>query len=336
MQKIKPSDPRSWLPSNALTEQAEERRVGVEIEMAGLTPGKICQVVQAQWGGRVEEKTPMVWFVRDTRVGDFTIELDAQYLQKLAATQTLNQSEPLAEMAMEFITSAAEQVVPWELVTPPLPFSQLSSLYTVIEGFHKAGGKGTRHAIHYAFGVHLNQELPALDASTITNYLRAYFCLYDWILDNEKTDLTRRLSTFIKHFDKNYVAKVVDPDYQPDLAQLINDYLQYNPSRNRSLDMLPLFAYLDAERVKQVVNDSLVSARPTLHYRLPNCDIDNPRWNIDKPWQLWLAVEALVADKPRLERYCREYLLELSRMTHILEDRWLKRLNVLMAAEEIA
>ncbi|OBX33760.1 putative amidoligase enzyme [Halomonas elongata] len=40
---------------------------------------------------------------------------------------------------------------------------------------------------------------------------------------------------------------MLDPDYQPDLRTLIDDYLEYNPTRNRELDLLPLFAYLDPE-----------------------------------------------------------------------------------------
>jgi hypothetical protein len=34
---------------------------------------------------------------------------------------------------------------------------------------------------------------------------------------------------------------------RPDLDTLIDDYLEYNPTRNRALDFLPLFLHLDED-----------------------------------------------------------------------------------------
>ncbi|MDF2181151.1 amidoligase family protein [Neptuniibacter sp. CAU 1671] len=324
----------NWLPQRQHTENGSERRVGVEIEMTGLGPEQICQAIASHLGGRVTEQTPLEWFVRDTQLGDFKVELDASYLKALAEQELLKPEDSLGDVAMSLLTSAAEQVVPWELVTPPLPLSRLKSLHPLIADFRKLGAKGTRDAIHYAFGVHLNPELPALDAATITAYLKAYLCLYDWIVACDKTDLSRRLTTYIKHFDKRYIALVIDPDYRPDQTTLIDDYLRFNPSRNRSLDMLPLFAYLDEDRVRQTVDDPRINARPTLHYRLPNCDIDNPLWNIDNAWQHWLVVESLAQNPQRLLQWSQEYQQELSRLTHTFESRWLLRTEQLLEDEQ--
>jgi hypothetical protein len=71
--------------------------------------------------------------------------------------------------------------------------------------------------------------------------------------------------------------------------------------------MLPLFTHLDEARVRAVVDDDRINARPTFHYRLPNCDIDNPGWNLDHPWQLWLEVEKLSNDESRLQEFCAAY-----------------------------
>ena len=38
---------------------------------------------------------------------------------------------------------------------------------------------------------------------------------------------------------------MLDAGYGPDLGALIDDYLAANPTRNRALDLLPLFAELD-------------------------------------------------------------------------------------------
>jgi hypothetical protein len=71
--------------------------------------------------------------------------------------------------------------------------------------------------------------------------------------------------------------------------------------------MLPLFADLDEDRVRSVIDDPRIKSRPTLHYRMPNCEIDEPDWGIGKAWRDWLQVEQLVVDVDRLEALCRRY-----------------------------
>jgi hypothetical protein len=231
----------------------------------------------------------------------------------------------IEKLSVSLLGLATEQLVPWEIVTAPLPFARYGRLLPLVARLRNAGAKGTRYALRYAFGLHLNPEVPDFRATTLLSHLRAYVCLYDWIVHHEQTDFARRLTPHIQHYDKGYIQRLLEPDYAPTLGALMDDYLRYNPTRNRSLDMLPLFAYLDEERVWRVVDDPRIKPRPTFHYRLPNCDIDNPAWNIDKPLALWLQVEALAADPVRLRHACAAYRLELARLTHVFEDRWLHR-----------
>ena len=73
------------------------------------------------------------------------------------------------------------------------------------------------------------------------------------------------------------------------------------------LAMLPLFAHVDDTRVRAAIDDPLIKARPTLHYRLPNCEIDREHWGIHLAWRDWLEVEKLAADRARLDRWCAHY-----------------------------
>jgi hypothetical protein len=103
------------------------------------------------------------------------------------------------------------------------------------------------------------------------------------------------------------VRSAIAPSYSPNRAQLIDDYLDANPTRNRALDMLPLFAYVDESRVRERVQDERIKARPALHYRLPNSEVDRADWNLNTPWNDWLVVERLAAHPARLERLCEAY-----------------------------
>ena len=91
--------------------------------------------------------------------------------------------------------------------------------------------------------------------------------------------------------------------------------------------MLPLFAHLDEERVREVVDDPRINARPTLHYRLPNCEIDEPGWGIGTLWRDWLEVERLAADERRLQRLCRAYSQHLAQPVDRLLGDWTAELE---------
>jgi hypothetical protein len=252
------------------------------------------------------------------------VELDWEYLKRKG-----REAEPETEIAAlideaaeSVVRAGAEAVVPVEVVSPPLPMRRLADVQSLIARLRRAGARGTGAGFSYAFGLQLNPELPSLDARTIAAYLKAFFCLYDWLEKRSAPDLTRRLTRFMAPFPNRYVRKVIDPDYWPERDRLIDDYLTDNPTRNRALDLLPLFLYLDEERVREVVEDPRVKARPTLHYRLPNCEIDRPYWGIHLAWGDWLKVEALASDRIRLERICRGYVRWLDEPLGHLFDDW--------------
>lgn len=332
---MKIENAQDWLPPFHISPRGEERRVGVEIEYAGLDAECALSLLCENFGGNIEVVSRAEYIITNTSLGEFRLELDATAVKQLAGLQSNNNgasnetesslqglATSIGDLAVDFLQLAAEHLVPWEIVSPPVPVSSLQQLAALVAALRKAGALGTRHALRYAFGVHLNPELPALDADTILRYLRAYFVLFDWISAQEQVDTARKITPYIDHFDKDYISLVIDDTYAPTIETLIDDYLEHNPTRNRSLDMLPLFAHLDESRVRGAIDDPRIKPRPTFHYRLPNCDIDAPDWNIDLPWSLWLEVEKLAHDQKRLANYCALYASALTRLTHRLDGQW--------------
>lgn len=310
------------LPPQRLNHDDKVRKVGVEIEMAGLTPLQIVAAIKRHFGGDEALQGPLEYGVLDTRMGDFTVELDSTPVKK-AYQQACEMKLPSPlDDAGSIIKDLAENWVPWELVSPPIPVTQLDSLNELVADLRSQGALGTRKAPQYAFGVHLNPDLPDLSATAIVRHLQAYLCLYDGIVARERPDFSRKLTPHIRHFDEDYIRKVIAEDYQPDLATLMDDYVAHNPTRNRSLDLLPLFKFLDEDFIERTLDDARIKARPTFHFRLPNSDIDNPNWGIHIAWHEWLAVEWLAEDPERLAQMCLAYTEELDRFGHHLDNRW--------------
>lgn len=332
---MKSTNEKLWLPEYAYKKDGNMRRVGVEIELAGLAPIIMIDIIKKRFGGQHRVENPFVYSLEGTSLGDFQIELDADAIKSMgksisewkdpeAADETLG--DKAVSLYTEVVQKSAELVVPWEIVSPPITIRELEQFNDSISDLRRAGALGTKDSVRYAFGVHLNPELPALDAETILHYFQAYLVMHEWLEKQESVSFSRKLSPYIRAFDHSYVRKVLDADYSPDLSTLIDDYLEANPTRNRCLDMLPLFAHIDEQRVRSVVEDPRVKARPTLHYRLPNCDIDNPDWSLKTVWDHWLKVEEL-AHSPDLPKLRREYLNALDKLSHTFTNAWVETID---------
>lgn len=239
--------------------------------------------------------------------------------------------DELADTAEQTLAWLAEEVVPVELVGPPLPLSRLGEIETIIDRLREAGAKGTSDGFINAFGMQFNPEIPASDSQTIVAILKAFHCLYPWLWRRANINLTRQLTSYVNPFPIDYVRKVINTDYWPDQAHLIDDYLAHNPTRNRALDMLPLFSYLDEQRVRRVTHDPLIKARPTFHYRLPDSEIHLPEWGLHTAWNDWVEVERLAAERERLQACCKDYQAYLDQplerifgdWASIVERKWL-------------
>lgn len=321
------------MPDIQETNEGRERRVGVEIELSGLGYDELVTLA-----ARLLEGTPVLQsrYVTklETALGEFTVELDSDPIKDLdLADERLPQSiRELGGQAMDVIDAAAERVVPLEIISPPLPFSSLETIESLVEDLRKAGALGSRDAIYFAFGLQLNPELPDLSPETMVRYFQAFAALYDWLKDRHQLDVSRKFTTYIEPWHGRYTELLMEDNYRPNLGELMEDYLEFNPTRNRALDLLPLFAHLDSERLERHVHDPRIKSRPTLHYRLPDCDIDNPDWHFSTVWNDWVVLEQLannpddLADMRRLFRERRK--LNLHNLTHSWQettDDWLAK-----------
>lgn len=256
--------------------------------------------------------------MKNSRIGDVKVEFDASLFSDLKVRGFLKDWPLEAEAVrdgsiagnLETLTAtAAARLVPFEVIFPPLEITRLGELEDVRETLRDEA-EGTGASLTNAFGLHFNPELPDTDAATILTYLRAFFCLYDELVDAHSVDTARRISPFIDPFPKAYVMKVLDPDYAPDLSNFIDDYLEANPTRNRPLDLLPLLAWLDEKRIRARLPEEKISKRPTLHYRLPDCRMDQPEWTITAEWNRWARVERLAAGE-ELKEACTRLLRQM-------------------------
>lgn len=317
-------------PPRTTNETGEERRVGVEFEFTGVEMEDIASLLSILYGGKIEQLSTFEFKIVKTTFGDFGLELDAQlildkkyekFLKSIGIDLSKYEGQDIVEDSLKDLASS---VVPYEIITPPIPLSKMDELTKLVDGLRKLKAKGTGSSFVYAFGLHLNPEVPDESTVTLLNYLRAFVLLDPWIRKDIAVDVSRRLTPFINRFEDDYLQHILNPDYQPNQTEFIKDYFEFGNSRNRPLDMQPLFMYLNEELTSKLVEDTLTSSRPAFHYRLPNCSLEDEAWTLAGEWNRWVLVERLAEDHESLLQYCKAYL-KMRRETVIrFEAKWIE------------
>lgn len=286
----------SVTPTSALG-QSGGRKVGVEIEFGGIGAMETARIISNRLGGTIEGSTPYAATVRDTAIGDVSVELDWSWMQKAG------DDGGIIDQTKEILADLGRDVVPTEIVAPPLEADRLDELDSLVRGLAENGAKGTRAGLLNGFGLHLNPEVweADLNARSLLQVLQAYLLMSAILRREIQVDFTRSILPFVAAFGDDYMRYVINPDYDPSMDTLIDDYITFNPTRNRELDMLPLFSHIDGDRVRRRLHDEKISSRPTFHWRLPNADLENTNWSVSHEWERWLTVETLAIDDRRLQ-----------------------------------
>ncbi len=280
----------------ARTEAGALRRVGLELEFAGLTETQVAQKVVAAFGGTARPGGPFEVVIDDTELGRMQVYLDTAFRK--------SGQVGLAHLGLEI----GREVIPVEIVTEPLEPQALPRIDALREALRAAGAMGSGSGILFGFGLHLNVEVAAPRIGAIRPVLTAFALLEDWLRLSHPIDGSRRLLPFVDPYPRRFVRQLLDLAPEAEMDELMDLYLRVTPSRNRALDMLPLFRHLDEARVLRALpNAEAVSARPTWHYRLPDSRVDEADWTIAFEWNRWVLVERVAGDGPLLAQLAEEW-----------------------------
>jgi hypothetical protein len=321
------------VPHNA---KGELRKVGFELEFGNVDIAEAVRIIQDIYGGEEEVEHRFSRKVVNTSIGDFSVKIDLKLLNEKTYKEPLDKlninlqdirigKSTLEEDVESVLESVVSTVIPYEITTPPLPYTEIEQFEKLRQALYEHHAKGTEAFITNAFATHINPEVPATDAETFLKYLRAFLLLYPWLLKEGETDLARRMTAFINPFPEEYINLILPASYLPDLDTLMEDYHRLNPDRNRPLDMYPLFAAVREDKINQYKDLGNVKARETFHYRLPNSWVSKPDWTLAQEWNNWVVIEELANDPERLAKMSEDYLALKSDTLIGFERKWIKQ-----------
>lgn len=269
------------------------RRVGVEIEFLGPSAHVAAQALAHDLSGDCETIDPHAVKVSGTSLGDLLIETDLRHVHPDRHPEL---GLRIGRRTAAWLGTVVSPFVPRELITAPIPIARLREMDPVVASLRSAGAYGRGAVLWDSLGLHFNIDPPRLDAATVTAFLKGFLLVNDRLRQEIARDSLWHALVLPPDYPQAYKQHVLDRDYWPDLPGLTKDYLAANPTRKRALDLLPLLAHFDEERVRSVLPHEKITARPVFHYRLPQAHLSDPAWSIMPDWERWLSVERLASD----------------------------------------
>lgn len=304
------------------TAGGKPRLTGVEVEFAGLNEDRVAALLARELGGEAAPSGAYEWTVRDTGIGDITVELDIS-LRK-------SSDRKLVQGGLDL----ARGLIPVEIVSAPLEPAQVARLDTAMPTLREAGAKGSGQGLFYGFGVHLNPEIVSPDDPHTALTIRAYALLEEWLRIDAMIDGTRRLLPFVDRWPFELIDDLTETP-EADLHAIMGLYARHTHSRNHGLDLLPLFRHLDDRRFAALFGEGsggVISARPTFHFRLPDSRIDEAGWSLDDAWSQWCLVEEVAGDRDLLECLSEAWREHRATWFHTRND-WGHRVGAILNAQ---
>lgn len=286
-------------PPHRVTPSGDTRRVGVEIEFHGLDAGGAAAAVARALGGTSETSGEFHASADVPEFGVFDVKLDTSLVERDADQEGLRR---VWDDVRETAARAMSGVTPVEVIAPPIAYDRLGALDEVAAALRDSGAKGTRENMFFAFGMHLNPETWSDVPEVIWNVLCAYAMMEPWLRDAIGIDPSRRALPFVDPYAPGDVGRIAALEPPESMDALIEIYAEHFPTRNHGLDLLPLLAHYDKPRIAAAIGEDpgRMAARPTFHYRLPDCRIDDPEWGVLPAWRMWVRVEEVACGAERL------------------------------------
>lgn len=135
------------LPPVTRTEQGDERRNGIEIELNGLTLDRLAEVVSDQLQLKIKQSSRYERTLTGDDAGDWIVEVDFRLLKEMGQKERDNGdiADDMAVFAEDTLSRLADHVVPLELVSPPLPMSRMTEVNKLVEVLREKAHKEPQH-----------------------------------------------------------------------------------------------------------------------------------------------------------------------------------------------
>jgi hypothetical protein len=193
-------------------------RVGIEVELAGLSMEQTADVLQKHFGGRIKIKNKqrpggfieIAHKIVGSKIGDVLV--------KWEANETTNAEYETLKTKLTTL----------EIVTDPLNVEGVELLQTALNELRSLGAEGSENgkALANQFNFEIGKgERENMKVETTLNILRNVFCgdHFEQIDRELKTPPWR--AKYLGHFSPEMLKRICDPDYKPSWSEFYMDFM---------------------------------------------------------------------------------------------------------------
>ena len=273
----------------------EQAAVGVELEFTRLGARAAGDALRRSLGGVLEIEDRHAVHLRGSEIGDLSIEIDLRHAHP--HRDSTGVWPRLGPRGAAVLGTLASPFAPREIIFPPRPPQRLGDIDRAVEILRRAGARGDGSATFDTLGLHFNIAAHRLDVATIRRTTLTFARRDAAMRARIAGDDPQLMARLAPPYPRRYVDRLRSADAGQSIAEFTDDYLAFNPTRRRALDLLPLLLHLDAPRIRAALPREKIAARPVYHWRLPVARVERPGWTVLDDWNDWIELDAAACRK---------------------------------------
>jgi len=246
-------------------------RVGLEVEMTGLSQKEITTVLQASLGGKVETRKESYEYIDPTTNKKKIVNSEVWKVKKSKIGKVLVVVEDNG-LNMENLDESMRESKVIEVITDPINYDGVKAFQKGLDELVKAGAKGTNSETPVSIQVNVeivDNKNPELKPGYLLDLMRNYYRDENFATIQREIPLVAGRGEYVGTYSPGFMKLMFDPDYDPDMRQLFDDYFY-----RQSAELLGL---------EDAWDDSLSSVKVYVVKKLPETGFESIlqvfKWN---------------------------------------------------------
>jgi hypothetical protein len=246
---------------NSLFQPEQAPRIGLEVELTGLTQQEIGEELQKTLGGS------LVWMtIMEDNLDSITRKIETYPVHELHLVNSSMVKDVIIkpEDNVTENTDMAEQKARtriYEIVTPPIRYEQAIPLQAALESMQLRGAQGTREG--HAVAIQVNVEMGEGDPKKISA-IKILAILRNYLKPQHRDSIAQELQAaefrqrYLGLYTPGMMSRILDSNYRPSNKQFFFDFMY-----RQSLELLGTRgAWIMPERQARKALQAALAQRP--------------------------------------------------------------------------
>jgi hypothetical protein len=254
------------------------QRIGIEVELSGLSQEEIAKILQKEFGGRIEEKVVPVAYVDHTTGNRIQFEKKIVKLKR-SKVGTLKIVPEFNEQSSADLDITKASAV--EIITDPIEYDKVSLFQNGLDILKKKGAIGTNSVSPVS--IQYNVEMLNSNSKEIMNILRNWYTPSNYKQIQKDLPLYENRLGYVGSYSPGFMNKIYDKNYNPTMQELFDDffyrqiaeYLEYEDAWEDNIDDVKSYVKnnlqdKDFDKILKVFKWNDVRISSLLLHHLPN------------------------------------------------------------------